>query len=379
MINIAHGEGFGLPLFEAAREGLPITTIGWSGQLDFLHHDGKDYFNSVEYSLQPIQKEAVWPGVLEQDTMWAHADQGSYKMALRKAVKGYDKMKARAEELKNLVDNKFSDEKLFELFCDSILGKSTIKPEPITGISFCIPTNGAKPEKTNIEIKSIKNTMSKIDLPYEIIIAGDTNNFEDSGCILVHTPEDAHNGLLAKLRNNAGEKVKHDAIVFVDDDFIFPEQWVTRFIEYSKVSGWEVTANRILLPDGSRFWDRATLSPHKLVSYDHPEYDNKLYQTGGFWIMRKKIYDKHKWDSSLPIYADKQGKPNEDVEMSLRMHKNGITLSFDKDNTVWHNDENYIEFMEVTIKKEIAQKNGLGFIPPNTKKFNKLLKGLKDE
>ena len=33
MINIAHGEGFGLPMFEAAREGLPITTIGWSGQV----------------------------------------------------------------------------------------------------------------------------------------------------------------------------------------------------------------------------------------------------------------------------------------------------------------------------------------------------------
>ena len=118
-------------MFEAAREGLPITTVGWSGQMDFLHHNNKDYFNKVDFTLQPIQKEAHWPGVLEADSMWANADQGSYKMSLRKAFKGYDKMKSTAEELKVLVNDKFSDEKLFERFCSNLIDDSEVTDEEI--------------------------------------------------------------------------------------------------------------------------------------------------------------------------------------------------------------------------------------------------------
>ena len=57
--------------------------------------------------------------------MWAFADQGSYKMTLRRTLKNIDKCRETAKELQEIVNERFSDEGLFEGFCDAIY-----KPEP---------------------------------------------------------------------------------------------------------------------------------------------------------------------------------------------------------------------------------------------------------
>tara|TARA_R100000030_G_scaffold99641_1_gene90982 strand:- start:611 stop:1849 length:1239 start_codon:yes stop_codon:yes gene_type:complete len=117
MVNISHGEGFGLPMFEAARLGLPIISIGWSGQTDFLG----DKFLKVSHEIKPVQEGAAWDGVVQKDSQWAYADQGSYKMSLRIMFKKHDEFKQQAKELQSIVNRDFSNEKLYELFVSQIV------------------------------------------------------------------------------------------------------------------------------------------------------------------------------------------------------------------------------------------------------------------
>jgi len=120
LVNIAHGEGFGLPLFEAARTALPIITIPWSGQMDFLRHGDKNYFATVSHVTRPVQPEAVWKGVIEENANWAYAEEGSYKMALQLVHERWDEYKTQAVELQGLVNDKFNTEKLYNQFCNAI-------------------------------------------------------------------------------------------------------------------------------------------------------------------------------------------------------------------------------------------------------------------
>jgi hypothetical protein len=131
-INIAHGEGFGLPLFDAATAGLPIITIGWSGQCDFLYIPEKDKkgkekkkgkFLKVDFDILPVQKEAVWDGVIQADSQWAFPKEGSYKMALRKMRNEHHVYLGMANTLKKWVCEEFTERDQYRSFVTHVYGE----------------------------------------------------------------------------------------------------------------------------------------------------------------------------------------------------------------------------------------------------------------
>ena len=130
LVSLSHGEGFGLPIFEAAYNELPVIAPDWSGHVDFLYRPVKDkktgkekpkaHFAKVKYTLQPIQPETVWQGVLQPDSMWCYAEEKSYKSRLREVYKDYDRFKNQAKKLNKWVRENFESDKQHEKFVDSI-------------------------------------------------------------------------------------------------------------------------------------------------------------------------------------------------------------------------------------------------------------------
>ena len=141
MISLSHGEGFGLPLFEAAYSGLPIIAAGWSGHCDFLYMPNKNsakknkmkcMFADVDYHIAPVPKQSLWKDVIEEDMVWCFPSEGSYKLRLRQVRKNYDKWSKKSKELQEWVQQQFEEKDKTQQFCDLLLGET--KDEEVSSI-----------------------------------------------------------------------------------------------------------------------------------------------------------------------------------------------------------------------------------------------------
>lgn len=104
-ITLTRGEGFGLPVLEAAASGLPIIATNWSGYLDFLKF-GK--FIKVDFELKQIHKSRVDKTIFMPDARWADVVEIDAKKKMQKFREKPDVPTQWAQELKYKIRENFS-------------------------------------------------------------------------------------------------------------------------------------------------------------------------------------------------------------------------------------------------------------------------------
>ena len=242
-------------------------------------------------------------------------------------------------------------------------------------LSFCTITIGSQPEKLNYCLKSIENNFSDSDIEYEITLVG--NNIPKLNYKNLKIIEDTkYVKFLGKRKNIATENSSGDILIHCDDDILFCSDWLKNFLKYNKKNkDWQILGNKILLPYGGRHWDRATYEPvHTMVDYDYKSDSDVFYQTGGFSICKRGLFEKIKWADNLPFNAMFKGfKNNEDVDFSLRLKDLGIKIHFDKNNVVWHYDYTYKSNGYSTNKNSLYS-----VLKPKCEDFSKLLNNLEN-
>ena len=91
-ITATHGEGFGIPVFNAACNNIPIIATNWSGHLDFLRapvntRTGKkkikSHFLKVDFDLKPVSPHHLMPGLITEGCIWAYPKEDSFRKNLR--------------------------------------------------------------------------------------------------------------------------------------------------------------------------------------------------------------------------------------------------------------------------------------------------------
>lgn len=129
MINFGHGEGYGLPLFEAAYCGLPVITHDFGGQKDFLYAPKKKtnkirpHFSRVSYKMAQVPHSAVSKGVIVPTMNWANPDMVACKAAMRELYKNPTFANNKAKDLQKWVLENFKKEDKYSAVIELVSGK----------------------------------------------------------------------------------------------------------------------------------------------------------------------------------------------------------------------------------------------------------------
>jgi hypothetical protein len=202
---------------------------------------------------------------------------------------------------------------------------------PTRGYSCCIITNGARPEKLRLVIDSIHRQQMPV---YEILVIG--NPPATAGVIAVHAPDAAAAGQLGRMRNLGVAQARYDRIVILDDDILLGDGWYAAMLAVP--DDIDIVTSRILLPDGTRYWDYSTHGGprgHRMLRADDAP-DEYVYMSGGTaWVLQRHVAVVAQWEQAIGFYQF------EDVLFARQCIAAGFRIAHNAAAVAWHYDGAY--------------------------------------
>ena len=118
LATTSHGEGYGLPMFEAAYYGLPVVASNWGGVQEFTKVGEKCMIADVKHEVGPVQEHHAWEGVLEQSANWCYADTTDLREKLRAVYTNRAPFKKKANKLAKHLEATFTMENINQQYND---------------------------------------------------------------------------------------------------------------------------------------------------------------------------------------------------------------------------------------------------------------------
>ena len=129
-VTTTHGEGYGLPVFEAAYSGLPVIAPNWSGYLDFLRAPVKNeksgktkrrsLFLKTKFELKDVHESCLMENIIIPNSQWAYVDESSLRKNMRKVLDSHSLYVKESKILKNYLEEEYSEEKIHQKFMNEI-------------------------------------------------------------------------------------------------------------------------------------------------------------------------------------------------------------------------------------------------------------------
>jgi glycosyltransferase involved in cell wall biosynthesis len=120
-VSATRGEGYGLPIIDAAASGLPVIATNWSGHLEFLEDES---FLPVDYELKEIHKTKIDNRIFLEGFKWAEPKKDSFNQQVDLLMKNYNEIKLQSKNYSKKVVAKFHKEqvkKMYDKILDEVL------------------------------------------------------------------------------------------------------------------------------------------------------------------------------------------------------------------------------------------------------------------